>query len=172
MKNRTKSALTAAALAALTLLTACAASAVSLEEAQKIALDAAGIIDAVFTQRHLDPDDGVYEIAFTSGGVEYEFEVDAQTGAIRETDLDNIHSGAVPTATIPPESTAQASITLEQAKAIAYAHAGVSEADAYDRSAERDGGIFEVDFEYGGVEYEYDIAADGTILKSEQKPAD
>ena len=61
-------------------------------------------------------------------------------------------------------------ITLEEAKAIAYAHAGVSEPDARDKSHERDDGIYEIDFEHGGFEYDYDISRQGEILKVEKEP--
>ena len=69
-----------------------------------------------------------------------------------------------------PDPTAARTITLEEAKAIAYAHAGVSESDALDKSYERDDGIFEIDFEHGGFEYDYDISRQGEILKVEKEP--
>ena len=69
-----------------------------------------------------------------------------------------------------PAPTAARTITLEEAKAIAYAHAGVSESDARDKSYERDDGIYEIDFEHGGFEYDYDISRQGEILKAENEP--
>lgn len=90
MKKREKM-LFAAALCAMALFAGCAsAHAVSLEEAQRIALNSAGVADAVFTERHLDPEDGVYEISFLAGGVAYEFEVDAKTGAIRSAEAETL----------------------------------------------------------------------------------
>lgn len=73
-------------------------------------------------------------------------------------------------ARIAETAPAAQTITLEEAKAIAYAHAGVSESDALDKSYERDDGIFEIDFEHGGFEYDYDISRQGEILKVEKEP--
>lgn len=61
----------------------------------------------------------------------------------------------------------------EQAKEIAFKHAGVAAADVYDLKAEldRDDGIesYEIEFKAARVEYEYDIhAGTGEILKSEK----
>ena len=46
--------------------------------------------DVKFTKQHLDKDDGrtVYEIEFVVNGMEYEFDIDAATGAILEFDAD------------------------------------------------------------------------------------
>lgn len=61
-------------------------------EALSIALDAAGISqsEANVEKSELDWDDGVltYEVEFTCGGYEYEFKIDASTGAILEQDRD------------------------------------------------------------------------------------
>ena len=73
-------------------------------------------------------------------------------------------------ARIAETAPAAQTITLEEAKAIAYAHAGVSESDARDKSYERDDGIYEIDFEHGGYEYDYDISRQGEILKAEKEP--
>ena len=73
-------------------------------------------------------------------------------------------------ARIAETAPAARTITLEEAKAIAYAHAGVSESDALDKSYERDDGIYEIDFEHGGFEYDYDISRQGEILKVEKEP--
>ena len=61
-------------------------------------------------------------------------------------------------------------ITLEKAKEIALAHAGVNAADAVfdDREFDHDDGtaVFELEFTAGGVEYEYNVdAVHGTILQ-------
>ncbi|MBR0092210.1 MAG: PepSY domain-containing protein, partial [Lachnospiraceae bacterium] len=48
---------------------------------------------ATFTKAHLDYDDGiaVYEIEFIAGTMEYDVEVDARTGAVREFDAESIY---------------------------------------------------------------------------------
>ena len=62
--------------------------AVTLEEAVNIALKDAGFTaaDVIFTKKAQDTDDGVqkYEIEFTNGGYEYEYDINASTGQIIE----------------------------------------------------------------------------------------
>ena len=82
----------------------------------------------------------------------------------------NAASPSPTAARIAETQPAPQTITLEEAKAIAYAHAGVSESDARDKSHERDDGIYEIDFEHGGYEYDYDISRQGEILKAEKEP--
>lgn len=74
-----------------------------------------------------------------------------------------------PTLTAAPTE-APAFLTLEEAKAIAYAHAGVAESEAADRSYDFDDGAYEIEFDHGGWEYDYRIAPDGTIVKSQKTP--
>lgn len=61
---------------------------VTLEKAREIAVKDAGIGNAEvsFTKAKLDTDDGVkiYEIEFTYNGNEYEYDINAKTGAIIE----------------------------------------------------------------------------------------
>ena len=59
-----------------------------------------------------------------------------------------------------------------KAKSIALAHAGVSENQAYDMDIELDDEdgtlVYEVEFKFGNMEYDYEIdAASGTVLKHE-----
>ena len=167
MKNWKKMIVTAAAFGSLALFAGCTtASAVSLEEAKDLVKSQMGDRNAVVVEQETDREDGVYELEIVIEGVSYDFEVDSRTGEIREVDREDIQ----PAAETQPTQPRPAAITMEEAKAIAYGHAGVREADALDRSQERDDGIFEIDFEHGGWEYDYDIAPDGTILKSEKEP--
>ena len=59
-------------------------SGISTEKAKQIALSHAGVGSANFTKVQLDTEDGirVYEIEFKVGNVEYEYDIDASTGAI------------------------------------------------------------------------------------------
>ena len=65
---------------------------ITLDAAKQIALAKVGMKeeDVKFTKQHLDKDDGrtVYEIEFVVNGMEYEFDIDAATGAILEFDAD------------------------------------------------------------------------------------
>ena len=64
--------------------TKAAVSGISTEKAKQIALSHAGVGSANFTKVQLDTEDGirVYEIEFKVGNVEYEYDIDASTGAI------------------------------------------------------------------------------------------
>lgn len=59
---------------------------ITREEAQNIALREAGVSteDAVFENKEFDLDDGspVYELEFQANGVEYEYDIHAETGEI------------------------------------------------------------------------------------------
>lgn len=60
------------------------ASVISVDKAKQIALSHAGVSGASFKKVKLDTDDGVrvYEIEFKVGNVEYEYDIDASSGAI------------------------------------------------------------------------------------------
>lgn len=65
---------------------------ISRDEAKKIALDHAKVKDADIKNYHisLDKDNGVleYDIEFDHQGYEYDYEIDAKTGEIREHNKD------------------------------------------------------------------------------------
>ena len=81
---------------------------------------------------------------------------------------------ATPTATTQttaPNNNA-AAISPEQAKAIALQQAGIAETDAWalkvEQGTENGRHVYEVNFKYGGKEYDYDIdAATGEIVKQD-----
>ncbi len=65
---------------------------IGIDKAKSIAASNAGVSvsDVTFSKAKLDNDDGytVYEIEFYKDGVEYEYTINAQTGAIMESDRD------------------------------------------------------------------------------------
>ena len=75
--------------------TAAAADDIGIEKATEIALQDAGLTEAdvQFTKQQADIDDGVniYEIEFTSGDTEYEYDIEAATGNIREHSTDSVY---------------------------------------------------------------------------------
>ena len=123
----------------------------------------------------LDESPAHYEVEIKSqSGEEFEYKLDAYTGAILESKRE-VEDGAEMPAVQPsrpePPATVQ-DIGYAKAKSIALNHAGVSESAAYDMKVEPDdeGGVpvYEVSFKSGDMEYDYDIhAATGEILKHE-----
>jgi len=151
---------------------------ITLETAKSTALSDAGVseADAAFTKTKQDSDDGiaVYEIEFYTSEAEYDYEINAATGAIAKRDVeffrqDGRHSHSDLHSSGGRE--AQASyIGEERAKENAVAHAGFKAADVVFTKAEFewDGGTaeYEVEFYQGGVEYEYKIdAVTGAVLE-------
>ena len=61
---------------------------IGIDAAKDIVLAQLGLSEASFNDHEYELDDGVYEMEFTSGGVEYEYEVDARTGKVLEADVD------------------------------------------------------------------------------------
>mgnify|MGYP002908393450 CR=1 FL=1 len=103
-----------------------------------------------------DREDGrlVYDIDFISGELEYDYEIDAATGAVIKQSREH-YRGASGGGSIPASST---DIGSDAALAAALAHAGVAQADATGVRVEReyDDGrvVYEVDFYAGSVEYD------------------
>ncbi len=168
--------------------------AISAAKAKEIALAHAGISasDASFIRAELDTDDGVqvYEIEFTSGTAEYDYEVNAQTGAVitfSKEALEIVDPGVSEPETAKPEITkpettkpettkpSQGSvITAAEAKEIALNHAGVSAASATFVKVELDTDdgvqIYEVEFCVGATEYDYEInALTGSVIQYESE---
>lgn len=138
------------------------------EKAKQIALQNAGLSESqvTFVRVQADYDNGrkVYEVEFYSGNTEYDYEIDATNGAIREMDHDAEYYA--PQQTQSPSS--NAAITVDQAKSIALERAGVSASDAIFTKAklDYDDGIqkYEIEFRVGRMEYECDVNAQtGTI---------
>ena len=124
--------------------------------------------DVQVLKNKLDWDDGVqeYEIEFYSGNTEYDYTVNAQTGAIRSYDAEN-HA---------PASSSQSGgvIGKDAALAAALKHAGLTSGDVSRTKVEldRDDGRteYEIEFFSGGYEYDYTVnAADGTILEHQKE---
>ncbi len=169
-----------------------ASAAISETEAQNIALEDAGLNqnDVSFTKTNLDRDDGrsQYDIEFiaSADNTKYDYEIDAESGAILSVDRETGRSGNTTSNSTQQNNTTQqqqntttgpqaaGEITADEAKSIALQHAGLAEADVLYVNVEydRDNGHNEwsVDFATQDTEYDYEInAADGSILKSEKE---
>lgn len=125
----------------------------------------------------LDTDDGliVYEIEFVVEGCEYEYEIDAKSGAILskemddDDDSDDDDSGANPPAGSDADAT---DIGALRAMEIAFEHARVDQSKVRDVEVEQDDDegrlVYEVEFSSGKTEYEYEVdARTGEIIRFE-----
>ena len=120
----------------------------------------------------LDESPAHYEVEIRSQtGEEFEYKVDAYTGAILESKREAADGTEVPVVQ-PSKPAPTGDIGYAKAKSVALNHAGVSESKAYDMDIELDDEdgrlIYEVEFKSGNMEYSYEInAASGAILKHE-----
>ena len=127
----------------------------------------------------LDDEDGicVYEVDFKAGNIEYDYVVNAVTGAIIrvETELDDDPTAAPGT----PRPTAQPTqqpgsefLSEDEIRAIVFSHAGVNANDVREFEIELDDEdgiwVYEVEFESGRHEYSYEVnALTGEIIDYE-----
>lgn len=131
---------------------------ISKEEARRIALEDAKLSksDVKFTKAELDLDDGVahYEVDFYADGVEYDYDVDAISGAILKSESEGEKQSS---------SESKKEISRKKAKSLALKHAGINEKDAFAISVEkdRDDGrvLYEIEFKAGGYEYSCNVDA-------------
>ena len=120
----------------------------------------------------LDESPAHYEVEIKSQtGEEFEYKIDAYTGAILESKREAADGTEVPVVQ-PSKPAASGDIGYAKAKSVALNHAGVSENKAYDMDIELDDEdgtlVYEVEFKSGNMEYSYEInAATGAILKHE-----
>ncbi len=147
---------------------------IGLEKAKELVLAQLGLTEADFTQKEYDLDDGVYELEFTNGGVEYEYDVDGRTGKILKAETDRAETDRVETDRIdtPQPAPPTGIITAEQAKEIALQKLGVTEAQISRLKIEKDDGKYEIEFYIGTTEYDFEISVQGNILKEESETAD
>ena len=165
---------------------------IGIEKAKEIAMSHAGVSPGSisFVKAKIDTEDGVkvYDIEFYSGNVEYDYEINAATGAIVSFDQD-IENYAIPAqppaqtaaptqvATQPaaPTQAAASGISVDKAKQIALSHAGVGSANFTKVELDTDDGVrvYEIEFKVGNVEYEYEInASSGAIISSSSEVDD
>ena len=120
----------------------------------------------------LDESPAHYEVEVMSqSGEEFEYKIDAYTGAILESKREAADGTEVPVVQ-PSKPAPTGDIGHAKAKSIALHHAGVSENKSYDMEIELDDEdgtlVYEVEFKSGNMEYSYEInAATGAILKHE-----
>lgn len=117
----------------------------------------------------LDLDDKEYSISFSSASSLYEYEINAYNGDVKEYEISALPVSQNQTTTQENDEVIDTSVTASEAKAIAFKHAGVSESNATNVSVEIDEEnnslVYEVEFKYGIIEYDYEILiSDGSIV--------
>ena len=141
------------------------------EKAKEIAFNHAGVSSSSVTVEkvELDRDDGVweYEVDFRTSDTEYDYEINASTGAVIKAERESRKTAATTTS-----SASSNLISEDKAKEIAFNHAGVSSSSVTIEKVEldKDDGVweYEIEFRVGRTEYEYKInASTGTILEAE-----
>ncbi len=155
---------------------------ISREKAKSIALNHAGLKEADVRELEieLDKEKGVllYEVNFESGKYDYEYDIDAITGAIKFSEKEPEVEAKVNKHEIKVETTTNSAekISREKAKSIALNHAGLKEADVRELEIELDKEkgalLYEVNFESGKYDYEYDIDAITGAIKFSKKGFD
>ena len=151
---------------------------IGAERAKSIALSHASLAEtAVFDlDCELDYEYGrmVYEVDFDANGAEYEYEIDAKSGDILLFEIER-NGAKQQGGSMTQESAGY--IGAEKAKSIALSNAGLTAASVTGLISELDSddgaAVYEVEFIYGGYEYEYKIdAKSGAIIESDKEIAD
>ncbi len=162
---------------------------IAKEEALAIALTKAGLTEADLSRYgiEMDFDDDfivgnrrgamVYEVEFHTATMKYEYELLATDGTVLEEEIKekgNGNGNKDENETFPSDET---HISRNEALAIAYADAGVTQSDVKRPKIETDRekgiSVYEIDFKVGKLEYEYTIhAVTGEILEREVEDDD
>lgn len=166
---------------------------IGMDKATEIAFNHAGVNaeDVYFDDKELDKSDRLYEFEFYANGVEYEYDIHAVTGEVMKVERDQerkqqpkeqpkqTEQKSQPKAEKKEqpkeekkESAKQQLLSKDQAIDIALNHAGLSRSQVSfdDVELDNDDGVtlYEIEFESGSYEYEYDIHAyNGDILDHE-----
>lgn len=145
---------------------------ISLEEAKAVALTKLGITMAIFTKEEYDAFVQEYELELTVDGREYAYTISAVNGDILEEKWENVDM-AQPT----PAPNASTLIGVAAAREQALKHAKLTGKTVTYKEAKLDKEdgryVYELEFVYGGMEYEYEIDAQtGFILESDVEKAD
>ncbi len=158
---------------------------ITLEKAKSIALADAGVAASrvTFTEAKLDSDDGVavYDIDFYTQTHEYEYEINAATGAVHDKSIEALKKDDQEESNSSNNTGNSGGsknyIGIDKAKSIAVKHAGLSMSGVTFSKAklDKDDGItvYDIEFLKDGIEYEYEVdASTGKILDYSKEQAD
>lgn len=146
---------------------------VTMEEAKAVVLKDLKLKSATFDKEEYDAFEEEYELELTVNGVEYEYTISACTGEILEKEWDEKEMAK----STPKPGDTSSFVGMDKAKKAALKHAGLTgKAVTYEEAKlEKEDGkyVYEIEFVYEGMEYEYEIdAVTGSVLKSEKEKAD
>ena len=136
--------------------------AIDIGAAKAIALEHAGYSesDVMITKLKPDYDDGrsIFEIEFMVDGKEYDYDVLSASGAIVSYSCDIKNPAAL---------AGGGRISMEEAKAIAVEHAGVSGAQFMKMKMDYEDGVevYDLKFMANGAQYKYEVCTNGKIKK-------
>jgi len=172
---------------------------INRDEAKAIAFKDGGInkTDARNVEVETDIDYGVltYEVEFESGGFEYKYEINGESGKIlhKEKEKESDRKTKNPTnsavnSSQPVSSQADSSqkgqtvstvktkISRDEAKSLAFKDAGVKESEIreFEIELDKDNGIwlYEIEFKKGKTEYKYEINAQNGKITEKEKDID
>lgn len=133
---------------------------IGAEKARTLALEHAGVEDALFLKTELDYEDGlrVYEVEFYAGGREYDYEIDAAEGTVLKFDYD--------IEWYTPAASDAECLSADQIKQIVEKTAGTTGVYTEFELDMDDGRLlYEGELRSGRMEYEFEIdACTGAIL--------
>ncbi len=147
---------------------------IDLGAAKTAALADAGVdaSQARFTTAQMDREDGVvvYDLEFYTATHEYEYEIDAATGAVYSRSVEAFGGHHFDDHHDDPHHDSGSCIGMDAARHAALTHAGCSAGQvAFSKEElDYDGGraVYEIEFYKDGMEYEYEIdAVTGAVLK-------
>ncbi|MDR1137804.1 MAG: PepSY domain-containing protein [Synergistaceae bacterium] len=148
---------------------AAAAAYIGETEAKSIAFQHAGLSEeetfSVSVKQYEKRGMRLYDIMFSGGGVNYNYEIDAASGEIVEYERRNAGK------TVQGRKNGnQGYIGFEKAESIALAHANVSKSQIRKYEAELDHhrgrAVYEIEFDHARTEHEYEIDAEtGEIIR-------
>ncbi len=156
--------------------TASATTYIAQSKVKTIALGKAGVKESEISnyRAEFDMDDGVatYDVSFDTAKYEYDVEINAVTGAVIGFDKEAIEEDDEEEPAT--ETSSETLIGKDKAKSIALNHAGVkaNEINGYSCEYDNDDGIklYDIEFNYNGYEYSYEInAVTGKIIDSEKE---
>ena len=160
---------------------------ISEPNAKEIAFNYANVLekDVTILSTNKDIEDREYEIRFYDDTYEYEIDVNYNNGTVRNFEKDiknntnqnnNINNNNYSNTNINSntDNNTEEYIGTQRAKEIALTDAGVNESNITLRKVELDvehyDPIYEIEFYYNNVEYDYEIdAITGEIIKYERK---